>query len=287
MAVLFAIRSSTIMRTMVFTAHPRTESNARALLARVAARARPLITTSEAASALGWDKTRTAKQLARWHEQGLVRRIKRGIYVIVPPAAFLQKSVVADPWVLVPAVFQRAYVGGWSAAEHWDLTEQVFTTLLVCTTDAVKRTRTRVAEIEIRARHIPARQFFGTAGVWREETRVLVSDVHKTLVDMFADPATGGGIQHVSQCFAAYLRRDDVDVKRLLDYAKQLGKAATFKRMGFITEAVGGPGDLRDACAARVTLGLANLDSAIESPRVSKRWQLRLPRALDRVLMNG
>lgn len=193
-AVLFVSRNSTIMRTMVVTTHRVTERPGRALLARVATRAHPLITTSEAAAVLGWDKTRTAKQLARWHEQGLARRIKRGVYVIVPPAAFLQKSVVADPWVLVAAVFRRAYVAGWSAAEHWDLTEQVFTTLLVCTTDAVKRTRTRVAEIEIRARHIPARQFFGTAIVWREGTRVLVSDVHKTLVDMFADPALGGGI---------------------------------------------------------------------------------------------
>ncbi|MDT8397140.1 MAG: type IV toxin-antitoxin system AbiEi family antitoxin domain-containing protein [Pseudomonadales bacterium] len=266
--------------------HP-SEQSGRALLARVAARARPLITTSEAATALGWDTTRAAKQLARWHKQGLVRRVKRGVYAIVPPSAFLQKSVVADPWVLVPAVFRHAYVGGWSAAEHWDLTEQVFTTLLVCTTDALKRTQTRVAEIEIRARHVPELQFFGTTIVWREGTRVLVSDIHKTLVDMFADPALGGGIQHVSQCFSAYLRREDANAERLLDYARRLGRAATFKRMGYITEALGGPQGLQDACAARVTLGLAKLDPAIKSPRVSKRWQLRLPKALDRMLASG
>lgn len=272
---------------MVDRTHPPEERSGRALLARVAARARPLVTTSEAATALGWNANRTAKQLSRWHEQGLVRRVKRGVYAIVPPAAFLQKSVVADPWILVPAVFRRAYIGGWSAAEYWDLTEQVFTTLLVFTTDALKQTRSRVAEIEIRARHVPARQFFGTTIVWREGTRVLVSDVHKTLVDMFADPALGGGIQHVSQCFSAYLRRDDTNVERLLDYAARLGRAVTFKRMGFLTEALDGPQGLRNACAAHVTLGLAKLDPAIESPRVSKRWQLRLPKTLDRMLANG
>lgn len=272
---------------MVGITHHPVERSGRALLARIAARACPLITTSEAATALGWDATRAAKQLARWHEQGLVRRVKRGVYAIVPPAAFLQTSVVADPWILVPAVFRRAYIGGWSAAEHWDLTEQVFTTLLVCTTDALKQTRSRVAEIDIRARHVPARQFFGTSIVWREGTRVQVSDVHKTLVDMFADPALGGGIQHVGQCFSVYLRRDDASVERLLDYAARLGRAVTFKRMGFLTEALGGPQVLRDGCAARVTLGLAKLDPAIESPRVSKRWQLRLPQALDRLLASG
>jgi len=272
---------------MAVTTHPRRAHRGRELLARVAARARPLVRVPEAASALGWDTTRTAKQLARWNEQGLLRRVRRGVYAVVPVAAYSQRAVVSDPWVLVPAMFRRAYVAGWSAAEHWDLTEQVFMTLLVCTTDTLKRTRSSVAGIEVRARHIPDRQFFGTSVIWREGTRVLISDIHKTIVDLFDDPALGGGIQHVAQCFSAYLQRKDRDLKRLLDYAGRLKGAATFKRMGFVTERIGGPVELRDACLSRVTLGLANLDSAIKSPRVSKRWQLRIPDALDRLLANG
>lgn len=283
----YNFHNSTKMRNMVDPTYPTPGRSGRDLLARVAARARPLIRVAEAASALGWDATRTAKQLSRWNQQGLLRRIRRGVYAVVPPAAYSQQTVVSDPWVLVPATFRRAYVAGWSAAEHWDLTEQVFTTLLVCTTDALKRTRNNVAGVTLQARHIPDRQFFGTTVVWREGTRVLISDIHKTIVDMFDSPALGGGIQHVTECFSAYLHRDDRDLKRLLDYMGRLQSASAFKRMGFITEFLRGPVELREACLSHVTLGLAKLDTSIESPRVNKRWQLRLPGALERLLPNG
>ena len=36
------------------------------------------------------------------------------------------EQVVQDPWILVPALFAPAYIGGRTAAEHWDLTEQIF-----------------------------------------------------------------------------------------------------------------------------------------------------------------
>jgi predicted transcriptional regulator of viral defense system len=258
--------------------------DSRKLLARVAGRARPLIDVSTAAEVLGSDRTRVAKQLARWHAQGFLRRVKRGIYAVVPTAALAQEQVVPDPWVLVPATFRQAYVGGWTAAEHWDLTEQVFTRLLVCTLDRLKRTTMNVAGTEIRARHVPNAWFFATNSVWRDGARVAVSDVHKTIVDLCADPKLGGGIQHVMHCFRAYLRRDDCDAGRLLTYAKRLGSPVALKRLGFLNEAATGPSVLTEECLRSVTLGLATLDSRFPSPRVSKRWQLRLPANWERLL---
>jgi predicted transcriptional regulator of viral defense system len=195
-----------------------------------------------------------------------------------------QHQVVADPWVLVAATFRKAYIGGWSAAEHWDLTEQVFKTLLVCTSDRVKRTEFVVAGADIRARHVPEHWFFGTAVEWREGARVLVSDVHKTVLDLCADPGLGGGIQHVIHCIRAYFKRTDCSVERLLDYARRQKVPAAMKRLGFLCEAAHGPDALIEGCLSGVTLGLATLDPSIPSPRISKRWQLRLPAAWERLL---
>jgi predicted transcriptional regulator of viral defense system len=267
--------------------HARALPRARVRFGQVAARARPFISVAAAASVLRTDPTRAAKQLARWHEQGLLRRVRRGTYSVVPPAAVLQERVILDPWTLVPTVFNHAYVGGWSAAEHWDLTEQVFTTLLILTTDDLKRTTFRIDASDLRARHIAHAQWFGTSVLWREGTRVLVSDVHKTLIDMFGDPVLGGGIQHVAHCFRTYLRSDNKDTHQLLSYAQRLGQAPVFKRMGFLSQALNGPPDFIAACRQRVTLGLANLDSSIASPRVSKIWQLRLPRQWETLLKDG
>ncbi|MGB6451214.1 MAG: type IV toxin-antitoxin system AbiEi family antitoxin domain-containing protein [Steroidobacteraceae bacterium] len=269
---------------MASIVHP---SRGRRRLAQVASRARPFVDVSMAAHALQLDPKRAAKQLARWHEQGLLRRIRRGLYAVVPAAAALREKPVDDPWLLVPRLFREGYIAGWSAAEHWDLTEQLFTTLLVCTPDPVKHARVRIAGLDIRARHIPRTLWFGTAAIWRDGTKVLVSDLHKTFVDMCHDPALGGGIQHVALCVAAYLRRGDADPTRLIEYLEQAKSAPAFKRLGFLCEVLQGPRALSEACLRGVTVGLAKLDPAMASPRVSKRWQLRLPHAWERILANG
>jgi len=256
----------------------------RVQLARVAAHARPLIDVATASAVLGWDRTRTAKQMARWSNQGYLRRVRRGTYAVVPTAAMIEEQVITDPWVLITTAFRHAYVGGWSAAKHWDLTEQVFNTLLVCTTDRVRRTQLAVAGTSLRARHVPESWFFATKVEWREGSRVLVSDLHKTILDMCADPALGGGIQHVMHCLRAYLKRTDLDIERLLDHGKRLDIPTALKRLGFLCEVAHGPSNLIEECRRAVTLGLAALDPSMRSPKVSKRWQLRLPAAWQRLL---
>ena len=275
--------NSTKMRNTALETIP-TLPGSRAQLARVAAHARPLIDVATASTLLGWDRIRTAKQMARWSNQGFLRRVRRGTYAVVPTAAMTQEQVIADPWVLITTVFRHAYVSGWSAAEHWDLTEQVFNTILVCTTDRVRRTQLTVAGAALRARHVPQSWFFATQVEWREGSRVLVSDLHKTILDMCADPSLGGGIQHVMHCLHAYLKRDDVDHERLLAHAIRLGDPTAFKRLGFLCEVAKGPTKVIEQSARAVTRGLAALDPAMSCPKVSKRWQLRLPAAWQKLL---
>ena len=271
------------MRTMASTTHPFL-TGSRAQLSQVAARAKPLLDVATAAAVLGWDRKRAAKQMARWALQGYLRRVRRGTYAVVPTAAMAAEHVVADPWVLIAPAFRRAYVGGWTAAEHWQLTEQIFKTVVVCTTDRVRRADLKVAGVDFRARHVPERWFFATPVEWRDGSRLQVSDLHKTVLDLCADPALGGGIQHVMHCLRAYLRRDDLDVERLLGYAKRLGVPTAFKRLGFLSEVAQGPAMLVEKCRAGISVGLAALDPTLRSPKVSKRWQLRLPLKWERLL---
>jgi predicted transcriptional regulator of viral defense system len=195
-----------------------------------------------------------------------------------------EEQVISDPWILVPAVFRQGYIGGWSAAEHWDLTEQVFQTLLVCTTDRIRNTKMKVAGNSPSARHIPQAWFFATQVEWREGSRVLVSDVHKTIVNLCADPGLGGGIQHVMHCLRAYLKRDDVNLNRLLEDTRRLRVPTAFKRLGFLCEVARGPAQVVEECKRAVIIGLAALDPTVPSPKVSKQWQLQLPNAWQRVL---
>ena len=84
------------------------------------------IQVADVANALDTDRTHAAKLLAGWHNQGVLRRISRDLYVPVSPTALGQTQVLDDPWTLVPALYEPGYIGGWSALEHWELTEQLF-----------------------------------------------------------------------------------------------------------------------------------------------------------------
>jgi predicted transcriptional regulator of viral defense system len=238
-----------------------------------------LLTVGAAAAALGCDRVAAAKTLARWAGQGRLRRLRRGLYAVVPLAARSEDRAIEDPWRLVPELFSPGYVGGVTAAHHWDLTEQLFRSVFVFTARPV---RSRDVEIEgspFVVRHRAERLLFGTRPVWRGTARVDVSDPHRTIIDMLDEPSTGGGIRQVADCLRAYLASKDADTAVLLDYAARLGNGAVYKRLGFLLERDGRPGPTLDACRKRLTRGNVKLDPALPSPRLVSRWRLWVPEA--------
>jgi predicted transcriptional regulator of viral defense system len=178
--------------------------------------------------------------------------------------------------VLVPALYAPAYIGGRTAAEHRDLTEQIFNDNLVLTAQAIRERRQERHGVIFTLKHVDERKLFGTKSVWRHQTRVPVSDVHRTIVDMLDDPALGGGFQHTADCLDAYLRRGDRDDAKLIDYAARLGNGAVFKRLGFLAEQRPGNEQLIEACRRHLSGGYAKLDPAIDSPRTVAKWRLRV-----------
>src|SRR5258708_23258543 len=105
----------------------------RARLAAVLRAAREVVSVDVTSRTLGVDRRFAAKLLSRWKQQGWLRRIGHGLYVAVPLDLAGSEQVIADPWVLVPTLFNECYIGGWTAAHHLELTEQLFNGTLVFT----------------------------------------------------------------------------------------------------------------------------------------------------------
>jgi predicted transcriptional regulator of viral defense system len=222
-------------------------------------------------------RTMAAKLLSRWTAQGWLRRVGPGAYVPVQLALREFEQVIEDPWILVPALFDPAYIGGRTAAEHWDLTEQMFRDILVFTARPVRHKTVESQGAVFTLKHVKNHLIFGTKTVWRGQSRVLVSDIHRTIIDMLDDPATGGGIQHVADCFGQYLQNKDSNPRLLIDYADQVGNGAVFKRLGFLAERYPRGDVLIDAAKLRLTKGYAKLDPALDCSRIITRWRLRVP----------
>jgi predicted transcriptional regulator of viral defense system len=252
------------------------ESN-RERLALVLRQGGDLITIDDATAALGIGRTDAAKLLGRWQGQGWLRRVRRGLYAAVPLTSRQDEQVIEDPWTLVPELFDPGYIGGASAAQHWDLTEQLFRPVFVFTARPVRQSQQTIQGTPFVVRHIPAAKIFGTRTLWRGRVKLQISDPARTIIDMLDDPRTGGGIRHVADCLKAYLARKDADPKLLIDYAERVGNGAVFKRLGFLAEREGGPASLVSACAARLTQGVVDLDPGQPSSEFMSQWKLRLP----------
>jgi predicted transcriptional regulator of viral defense system len=186
--------------------------------------------------------------------------------------------VLKDPWVLVPALFAPAYIGGWTAAEHWDITEQLFRSVFVLTARPFRKKEQAVQGVSFTLKRVPEDAFFGIKTLWRGQARVSIADKHRTIVDLLADPTTGGGIRHVAHCLRNYLRDAEADADTLIRYAERLGNGAVFKRLGFLVSSIPGYESLVQSCRPRLTEGNAKLDPALSCRRLVKAWRLWIPR---------
>jgi predicted transcriptional regulator of viral defense system len=256
----------------------RFSSHARARLSAVLQTAKDLVTVEDAMKALEMDRRAAGKVLARWQHQGWLKRVGPGIYASVPLDALTTEQVLKDPWVLVPALFAPGYIGGWTAAEHWDLTEQLFRSIFVFTARPFRSKEQTVQGVSFTLRRTPENALFGIKTLWRGQARVPIADKHRTIVDLLADPATGGGVRHVELCLRNYLRDSEANTDTLIRYAEKLGNGAVFKRLGFLVSQISGNETLAESCRQRLTQGNAKLDPALPSRRLVKAWRVWIPK---------
>lgn len=249
----------------------------RARLAAVLRAAKEVVSIDTTVKTLDLDRTAAAKLLSRWRKQGWLRRVGQGLYVPVPLDLAGSEQVVEDPWVLVPTLFGQCYIGGWTAAHHWDLTEQLFNETLVFTTRRIGAKRVTAQGVAFLLHHAAQQRLFGLKTIWRGSKRVSISDPARTLIDMLAMPGTGGGIDHVADCLAAHVKTPTYDGDVLIRYAEQFGNGAVFKRLGFLAEVHLHDTDLAAACGARLTQGYTQLDPALRSSHLHTAWRLWVP----------
>ena len=237
-----------------------------------------VLTPGTAAVALGLTPGAAARRLAAWSRSGWLARVRRGAYVPVPIESESADIALDDPWSVATAMYSPCYVGGWSAAEHWGLTEQIFRSLCVMTTTRPRQRKPVLRKARFELHTVPPAHLFGLKTVWRGSTRVQVSDPARTLIDMLAEPTLGGGIRHLSEMLANLLREQPKEAVKLGSYAEKLSIGAVYKRLGFLLQR-DHPDQvaLIDACRANLTAGYAKLDPALPAVRLATAWRVWVP----------
>ena len=231
------------------------------------------VTVDAAAAALGVSRESAARRLSAWASRGWLRRVRRGLYIAVPVDAPDPATWSEDPWYLADVVWEPCYIAGWSAANHWALTDQVFRSTVVATAQRVRRVDQELASTSYVVHHVGAdRLKWGLVGEWRGDRRIKVSGQERTVADMLSDPALGGGIRHTMEVLDALLSVRGL--KDLVGALERLGNGAAIKRLGYLLEMLG-----YDTAALDrpLTSGFPLLDPSLpaEGSR-SPRWRLRI-----------
>ncbi len=253
------------------------ESN-RALLTTLHRHAHELVDVEEAARLLKIDRVPAAKLLAQLAAQGWLRRIRRGLYLLIPLEATSSEDWSGDPWQIAARVYEPCYIAGWSACGHWGFTEQIFRDVAVFTAAAIHGRHEKIDQTTYALRKVAKRSLFGTRSIWRNEARVPVSDPTRTLIDILDEPKWGGGIRHVTHIIEAYWSSEHRDETQLIDYAQKLGNAAVVKRMGYLLETLHmGDETLIDRLHRSITTGYARLDPSVPARgSFITRWNLQI-----------
>lgn len=170
--------------------------------------------------------------------RGVVTRLKPGLFQLVPFQLGSERHFVGDPYLVARALIQPHpyYISHASAMDiHGMLTQPQF---VVYITSLVRHRPLNVHGYDYRFVRTKPEQFFGITEHWIDKReQVLVSDLEKTIIDGLKQPEYCGGFTEVAKAF--WIRRSEMDIGKLADYAIKLDVTVVAKRLGFMLETFG------------------------------------------------
>jgi predicted transcriptional regulator of viral defense system len=210
-------------------------------------------------------------------QRGVATRLKPGLFILVPFELGRERDYLGSPYVVARELAGSAdyYI---SHASAMDLHQMVTQPQLVVYTTTPQAIRPRIVlGTEFRFVCCKPEHLFGATEHWVTKTeKVRISDLERTIIDGLKQSEYCGGFTEVAKGF--WMRRDDIDSDKLVDYALRLDIGAVIRRLGFLLETfeVAAPRDL-ERLQEKLTATYAILDPLLPNEgKFMTRWRLRL-----------
>lgn len=258
------------------------------LLNQVVDEVGPLFTIAQAraaAQALALSPQRVRHVLSQLAEAGWIERIKQGVYATRAPLF----SAVIHPYAVAAILVEPSAISHWSALAHHGLTTQIPPMVQASTPATVVtpemrqgsayrprgRAVWRALGLEFEFIHVQSHRFFGFEQIWVSQWhRITITDLERTVLDLFAAPQVFGSLQTGLETLEAHLQRLDVD--KLVNYALRYNVGAVIKRLGWALETCGAPEDAIAPLQAYPLRAYSQLDPTGPSGgQPIARWRLR------------
>jgi len=174
--------------------------------------------------------------LSRMEADGLVERLERGKYLVIPLSA-RKGGYTLNEFVIGSELVEPYAISYWSALNYHGLTEQIPNTVFVQTTSRKKKRDLNVFGVRYLIIKISESKFFGVEKVWIDNVSINITDKEKTIVDCMDRPEYCGGVIEVAKA----LNNEIYDYDRLSRYAANMKNSGVIRRLGFLCDYLGIP----------------------------------------------
>lgn len=184
------------------------------------------------------DNIYLSKVLSGMVDKGMLIKLSRGMYHIVPTSADAENYI--PDWHLVAKYIMKGkkyYIGYYSAMQIHGLITQPSLKEIIVINHRVTPSSKNIRGIEFQFVTQTSKRFFGFKSTWiNDHDKVMVSDLEKTIVDAVTRPHICGGMIEIGK--AIYETRDKISLDKLLGYLIQNESKAAIKRYLFICDLV-------------------------------------------------
>ena len=252
-------------------------SKAASLIAALYEGKRPIFRLKDVQKILGVGKPSATNFVRKLVNRGVASRLKPGLFILVPFELGKEREYLGEPLIAAREIAggKGYYFSHGSAMQiHQMLTQPQ---LLVYASVLKPRRPVHVLGAEFQFIHTPKKYFFGVTDHWAtKEMQVKVSDLEKTVIDGLRQPEYCGGLTEVAK--GLWMRRQDMNPDRLIEYAKKTGIGAVIRRLGYLMELYKiGTAQNIDALRHSLTETYMRLDPRLPTEgKFLSRWRLQL-----------
>ncbi|MBF0105812.1 MAG: transcriptional regulator [Deltaproteobacteria bacterium] len=242
-----------------------------------------IFTLSEASKITGLKDQSLLNHMSRLNKNGVVTRLMPGMYKIVPLQMGRATEYLGNPYLVAREIIVRKfkkkrpvyYISHSSAMDLHQMVTQPQLVVYATTTKQIKKQN--ILGTPFHFITAPSQQMIGIKKHWVDKTeQIFVSDLEKTILDGLKMPEYCGGITEVAKGF--WIKRGDIDVERLVNYALKLNIGAIYRRLGFLLEIyqINCPNEIK-RLNKKMSSTYLLLDPGLPSEgKYFKRWMLRL-----------
>ncbi len=244
-----------------------------------------VFSVADAVAILGTSAVIVSNLLGKAQARGVVTRLRRGTYILVPPNMGSEMVYAGDPLLVADRLMEDRphYLShGTAMAVHGMTTQPRILVTVSCVHPPARSITAQGTEIRVTS--IPETEVFGTMRHWIESgTSVWVSDMERTVIDCLRRPDLCGGYIEIDR--GTWMRRDDLDPDKLVAYAIRLGVGAVCTRLGYLLDSCDlGTDAHREELGrfVRTTYNLLDPSMPAEGSYMA-RWKLRLNVGQDEI----